>query len=230
MTVPRLVRCGNPGQGLEAWYTIAAMRFLAVLAVGLLACNTPVRPERSTEGASSASGDAATPPPRPSATAPAAPAGKMALSSGATLDLPPGAVEADAPSSLPSEVKLARVYKLPDESRLMVNEFHRGSEPCAAALEREWSKMQAARGDTDPERLKYRRVEDVERVDLDGKQAVYGASTHGTGKPGEVATLATLVFCAGEDHVVAMLAAKQATTPADTRARLLGLARSHRAR
>lgn len=210
----------------------------ALLLVALAACNTPVN-----GGSGTADGAPAATDPRPQAAplnaapsgrpavpsnAPSPLAGKLLLTTGATLGLPPGLTPVESPGELPKEVKSARVFTLPGDARLMLNELDHGTEPCSAALEREWKKMQAAQEDTDPERLKFRQMKAIERLDLEGKQGIYGASSHGTGEPGQVAGLATLVFCGGEDLVVAMLAAKQPDVPASAKAVLLDLLRSYR--
>jgi hypothetical protein len=221
----------------------AAMRAAFVFSIALVACNTPVRPERAqgdgtaaplgtespSDGASAkatASGFAlAAPQPIPEG-----PPGKIVLTSGATLDLPAGSVLASAPTELPSEVKRAQVWKFPDESRLMVNELTPTAGSCDAELDKEWAKMKAAQADNDPERLKFRRVESVEKIDLDGRRALFSASTHGTGNPGESASLATLLLCTPTDYVVAMLAAKKSDVPTDTKTPLVSLVKSYKAK
>jgi hypothetical protein len=212
------------------------MRLAFALLLALTACDTPVAQKRAPDAGATAdaprrpvAGASATVSPVPGASgSPSALPGKLLLTSGATLILPPGLTPVDSPGELPKEVKSARVFKLPGDARLMVNELDHGAEPCTTALDREWEKMQAAQGDTDPERLKFRQMKDIERLELEGKKGAYGASSHGTGQPGEVAGLATLIFCGGEDLVVAMLAAKQPEVPPSAKAVLLDLLRSHR--
>jgi len=213
------------------------MRAALALLLALAACDTPVEQRRVPDAAASVEAQrrplasAAEPALSPTSGATAGPTSvpaKLLLTSGATLMLPPGLTPVDSPGELPKEVKSARVFKLPGDARLMVNELDHGTEACASALDREWDKMQAAKDDTDPERLKYRRMKDAERLELEGKKGAYGASSHGTGQPGEVAALATLIFCGGEDLVVAMLAAKQPEVPPSAKAVLLDLLRSHR--
>ncbi len=215
------------------------MRLASLVLLGVVACNTPVRPD----GGRGTAATEEAPPTRPSATerggdsrglAPTpkgtlGPSGTILLASGASLTPPAGAKAFDVPAALPSEVRSAHVFELVGGARLMVNELTHEGQTCEAALEKEWAKMQAARGDTDPERLKYRQMKSVDRLDVDGRRAIYGASSHGTGEPGQLAALATLLFCAGEDQVVAMLAAKQAEVPTDAKDVLLGLVKSYRA-
>ncbi|MBM4360009.1 MAG: hypothetical protein FJ096_18040 [Deltaproteobacteria bacterium] len=218
------------------------MRPVPLTFLALVACNTPVRTDGPQAGASSsvaapaegqgAKVDGAA---EPAGLAPATkgkrgPGGTILLASGASLTPPAGATEADLPSALPAEVRSAHVFTLAGDARLMVNEVSHEGQTCAAALDKEWAKMQAARGDTDPERLKFRKMRDVERLEVGGLRAIYGASSHGTGQPGEVASLATLVFCAGEDQVVAMLAARQAEVPPNAKETLFALLQSHRAK
>ncbi len=217
-----------------------AMRMVLVLASVLLGCNTPVRSERApdehtpkdappnTAAFSAPRGSSVSAPESPKV-ALAATSSTVVLLSGATLKLPAGADLATAPSELPPEVKRARVWKFSDESRLMLNEFSLAGEGCEAVLEREWLKLKAAETDTDPERLKFRRMKSVEKLELEGRRALYSASTHGTGSPGESASLATLIVCTPADYLVAMFAQKNGDAAAETKAKLLALVGSYRA-
>ena len=213
------------------------MRWSWFVFVGILACDTPV--QTGGEGRDAVASGAATSPAtrgagtatvRPGASPQAsAPSGseRLVLSSGASLAVPSGAKSAAVPSSLPPEVKTAFVLELPGDARLMVNELAHEGEACASALEKEWTKMKAAQGDMDPERLKYRKMGEVERVELGGRTAIYGASSHSTGVDGEVASLATLVACAGEDELVAMLAERRAEGRKDAKEVLFQLVKSY---
>lgn len=223
-----------------------SMRSHLLVACALVACNTPVnnhdsvdgRPLREATTASPASATAATVRPPPLGVPAVVPApiraplpdaieGKIVLVSGSTLDLPAGAGAASPPTDLPAEVKRAQVWKFANESRLMMNELSLGGEACEAVLEREWSKMKAAEGDTDPERLKFRRVRSVDKLELGGRRAIFSVSTHETGTPGESASLATLILCTPLDYIVAMLATKNADAAAEAKAKLLTLINSY---
>lgn len=150
------------------------------------------------------------------------------------MKLPQGAEPQEVkPGTLPKESKKAHLFHLGGEKRLlMVNELGvEGGSTCKDLLDKEWTRMSEAKADTDPTRLKFRRMRVIEDLMLDGQRALYiEFEQQGlAGGEGErpKAALASLTLCRGSDHAVVTFASDQLELPPGTRAMLEGIAKSY---
>jgi hypothetical protein len=185
--------------------------------------------EASARASARASADASTAPvatgaPTPSATARAAtgePASSVTLRNGARLKLPEGAIAKpfDAARRLPEEVKKAHLFHLGTNERLlMINEMDLVNGSCEATLDREAKRMKSAQKDTDPERLKYRKMGVFEELKIDGHRALYGKSKNrglafGEGTERPMVAMGTMLMCRDDSYVAMMFVSKKPELP-----------------
>jgi hypothetical protein len=141
------------------------------------------------------------------------PASEVVLNNGATLKLPGGAFTKpfDTRARLPEEVLKAHMFKLGAGKRmLMVNEMKLVGDSCKASLDRESKRMKTAQDDTNPERLKYRKVGAFEELNVGGHRVLYSESknrgfglTGGPERP--MVGMATMLMCRDDANYVALM-------------------------
>ncbi|MCA9620863.1 MAG: hypothetical protein KC731_17690 [Myxococcales bacterium] len=220
---------------------------LPPLALALVIAGCHSAPQPSQDTSATAAEPASAPPPvdRPATRTPpptspdeGAPASEVTLGSGAVLPLPAGATQKpfDAAKRLPEGVEAAHLFNLGSPKRLlMVNEMDLGGRTCAAALDEEKKRMRAAQDDTDPERLKYRKVSFFEELDVDGQHYLYGESKNrglgpATGEERPMVGMGTLLMCRDETYVALMAVTDQTDLPQGMKGLLLDVAKGYKAK
>jgi hypothetical protein len=197
---------------------------IAVLSFGV-ACDTPVRAKNDGGATAPAASTATT----ATAAAATASAGKLPLTSGASLAIPATARSEEAPSVLPDQALRAHMFTLGEDARLMINELKRPDGGCGKALDEEWGKMQKAQDDTDQQRLKFRRMQNIEQLEIAGNRVLFSASSHSPGGD-QKAALATLMLCTARDYVVIMYAVKKSEIGSEVKPMMIGIANSYSAK
>ena len=151
------------------------------------------------------------------------------------MKLPEGAKPQEVkPGRLPKESQKAHLFHLGGEKRLlMVNELGvEDAGTCKDLLDQEWKRMSEAKADTDPTRLKFRRMRVVEDLTLDGHRALYmefeqQGLAGGADQERPKAALASITLCRGNDRAVVTFASDQLALPPGTRAMLEGIVKSY---
>lgn len=194
--------------------------------------------EQASATATATATAAPAPVPRPARSA-AAPSGGVAdavtLQNGARLSLPEGATNKpfDAAGRLPEEVNKAHVFQLGGNDRLlMINEMALVGGSCKATLDKEAKRMKTAQDDTDPERLKYRKMGAFEAFEIDGHRVLYGLSKNrglgfAEGKERPMVAMATMLMCRDETYVAIMFVSKKPELPSGMKKMLTDLVDSY---
>jgi len=157
------------------------------------------------------------------------------LSSGATLQLPPGAKTGKPPRALPKQVKAVHVFRFGDGNRrLVVNELARDGKTCGQLLDEEWKRMQAAKKDKDEGRLLFRRIGHVEQLKAAGRRVLYSRSKQRRLAKSDAGLtpmigMASASMCHADDFVVVLFASKNEGLPAGTKAMIVKLLASYKA-
>jgi hypothetical protein len=217
--------------------TLGAMQRALWLGLLVLGCHTT--PSR---GDSEASANAPSNPwgAQPGASTAAPPVGsapglskdKLTLSGGGTLTLPQGAKAKTVElGKLPKEVAKAHLFELGGDKRLlMVNEFPLEGKTCKERLDEEWKRMTASKGDSDPTRLKFRRMRVIDDVTIAGHRTLYiEFEQRGLAAAEEQpkAAMASMTFCRDKDHGTITFASPNADLPPATRAMLESIIKSY---
>ena len=175
--------------------------------------------------------------PRPSAARSAAQpavATTLDLLGGGRLKLPAGAMPKDTSttSRLPDVVGRSHIYRMGDEKHLlMINELSLDGGTCESAMDEELARMKAAKEDTDPKRLHFRRLGDVETLKVKGQRVLYGESKNrglsgaDAGRP--MVAMANLLVCHGANYLLILYASDKPQLPEGTKQMLLDLAGSY---
>lgn len=140
----------------------------------------------------------------------------VTLSGGGAVTLPAGAVEMRTPGGMPSEPGMShRLFRLPNgRRRLAVSELGLQGKSCAARLDEEWARMQAAKTENDPHKLELRRVTSIEDRVVSGHRVLYSEAAQSVSEEAQSvqprdggaspAAVAAAMMCEGPNFVLLM--------------------------